>query len=110
MCRCGAKIGGDLGSSSQALDGILGFDPPLVSWRARPLLRRGAGDSVPLSPTPTGSPTGGSASLAVLLFGFGLIFPRTLCSIGMFFFGSIFRKSHVESAYVSTLELPALVD
>jgi hypothetical protein len=25
VCRCGAKIGGDLGSSNQALDGILGF-------------------------------------------------------------------------------------
>jgi hypothetical protein len=25
FCRCGAQIGGDLGSSSQALDGILGF-------------------------------------------------------------------------------------
>ena len=25
VCRCGAKIGGDLGSSDQALDGILGF-------------------------------------------------------------------------------------
>lgn len=24
-CRCGAQLGGDLGSSSQALDGILGF-------------------------------------------------------------------------------------
>jgi hypothetical protein len=25
FCRCGAQLGGDLGSSSQALDGILGF-------------------------------------------------------------------------------------
>ncbi|KAE8817976.1 Sensor protein gacS [Hordeum vulgare] len=40
---------------------------PLVACRARPRVRRGAGDSVPLSPTPTGSPTGGSASLTVLL-------------------------------------------
>ena len=25
LCRCGAQQGGDLGSSNQALDGILGF-------------------------------------------------------------------------------------
>jgi hypothetical protein len=25
ICRCGAKLGGDLGSSNLALDGILGF-------------------------------------------------------------------------------------
>jgi hypothetical protein len=30
--RCGAQLGGDLGSSSQALDGILGFGQAPPRW------------------------------------------------------------------------------